>query len=194
MVGVVGVGGVAGVAGVAGVVGVAGVAGVARVAGDIVMPDMPEVPDVVPIEPLLPLVPLVPVSIEPLVLLLPLMPLVPLSLPVVAPVLDPLVPIWLLPVEDEALWCFLAFFLWCFLGVVCSVVVLVLWSAAVWPDVLLDCAWTFTEVNIAAATEAPSNAFNSLFIFMSISCELGGNTSTISADTSEGGPSVKRST
>jgi hypothetical protein len=65
------------------------------------------------------------------------------------------------------------------LGVVWLVVALELWSAEVWPEVLLDCAWTFTEAHIAAATEAPSKAFNSLFIFMSISCELGAHLNNI---------------
>ena len=38
-----------------------------------------------------------------------------------------------------------------------------------WPAVLLDCAWTVVAPNMAAATEAPSRPFSSLFIFMSIS-------------------------
>jgi hypothetical protein len=43
------------------------------------------------------------------------------------------------------------------------------WPVALWPDELLSCACTLTELNIAATTDAPSSAFRSLFVFMSIS-------------------------
>ena len=38
-----------------------------------------------------------------------------------------------------------------------------------WPAVPVDWAWTVVAPNMAAATEAPSRPFSSLFIFMSIS-------------------------
>ena len=38
-----------------------------------------------------------------------------------------------------------------------------------WPAAVPDCAWTVVAPNMAAATDAPSRPFNSLFIFMSIS-------------------------
>jgi hypothetical protein len=129
----------------------------------------------------MPPVPLVPPLMPPVPLVPPLMPLVPL-VPSLMPLL-PLVPDWLLPDEVE---CFLLFFfLVCFFSV--GVVVVLPWSpcmplaplcwlpelelcpAALWPDVLPACACTFREVNIAATTETPSSAFNTLLIFMSIS-------------------------
>jgi hypothetical protein len=98
------------------------------------------------------------------------------------PLLVPEVPLWLLPDEEDL--CFLLF-LWvpllpdvllpwlpdCDPVAPCSVPLV--WPLAPWPEVpevLPDCAWTFTELNIAATTDAPSSTFNTLFVFMSISC------------------------
>jgi signal-induced proliferation-associated 1 like protein 3 len=140
------------------------------------VPDVPELP-LMPeplVPPLMPPVPPVP--------LLPLMPLVPL-VPPLMPLLLPLVPDWLLP---EEVGCFLLFFLVCFFSVgvvvvpvawspcmplapLCWLPMLELWPEALCPVVLPVCACTFREVNIAATTETPSSAFNTLLIFMSIS-------------------------
>jgi signal-induced proliferation-associated 1 like protein 3 len=154
----------------------------------------------VPELPLVPLVPLVPLAPEPLVPpmlplpvvpLLPLMPLLPLLplLPLM-PLLLPLLPDWLLSDEDEE--CFLLFFfleclvplvdelplLWspaCMpLAPLCWLPAPMLWSDELWPEVLLDWACAFSDANIAATTETPSNPFNTLLIFMSISLIVSG--------------------
>jgi hypothetical protein len=105
-----------------------------------------------------------------------------MPLPLVPPLMPlPLVPPWLEPLLEVL--CFLLCF---FLLLLWVVEAPLLWSpmvpvAPLWlPDVLLapvplwsvllpDCAWTGSELNIAATTEAPSKPFNTLFIFMSIS-------------------------
>jgi hypothetical protein len=56
----------------------------------------------------------------------------------------------------------------------CSLPAAVLWPEAAWPEVLLDCACAFSEANIAATTDAPSNPFSTLLIFMSISLIVSG--------------------
>jgi hypothetical protein len=123
-------------------------------------------------------VPLVPdplVPIDPLVLVSPVVPLVP-DAPVPAAPLAPEAP--LVPDEPlvlELLWSdFFCFFCFCFwLELVVPLLELPeVWSLACepdWPAVLLDCALALNDMVMAAATDAPSIAFNSLCIFMSIS-------------------------
>jgi signal-induced proliferation-associated 1 like protein 3 len=142
----------------------------------------------VPVAPMDPVVPVVPVpvaSIEPLVVLL--VPIEPLVLEPVMPLvlLEPLLRSWPpigLPVSAALL---VPVLLWsapfccCELPVALADELPLLWSFMLElalvpaPRVFwvpsLDCAWTVVAPNMAAATEAPSRPFSSLFIFMSIS-------------------------
>jgi hypothetical protein len=120
-----------------------------------------------------PLVPLVPAPIEPLVPDVPLVPLVPLSVVPIEPV--PAAPLALpeLPLEPvaplllEPFWPDLLFFCF-FLLVVSLLEVCPLACEPELPEPLV-CALALNDIVIAAATEAPSIAFNNLCIFMSIS-------------------------
>jgi hypothetical protein len=149
---------------------------------------------VAPMEPVVPVVPVVPVdpvapvpvaSIEPLVVLL--VPIEPLVLEPVMPLvlLEPLLRSWPpigLPVSAALLVPVLLWsapFFCCELPVALADELPLLWSFMLElalvpaPRVFwvpsLDCAWTVVAPNMAAATEAPSRPFSSLFIFMSIS-------------------------
>ena len=78
---------------------------------------------------------------------------------------------------------FLSFLSWCWeLPVALADELPLLWSfmlplwvvvwdpvAVVWPVVAVDCAWTAVAPSMAAAADAPSRAFRSLFIFISLS-------------------------
>ncbi|GAB3382037.1 hypothetical protein GCM10027317_28340 [Massilia agri] len=138
----------------------------------------------VPMEPVAPVEPVPVAFIEPLVVLL--VPMEPLVLEPVAPlVLEPLLRSWPpigLPVSAALL---VPVLLWsapcfcCELPVALADELPLLWSFMLElalvpaPRVFwvpsLDCAWTVVAPNMAAATEAPSRPFSSLFIFMSIS-------------------------
>jgi hypothetical protein len=82
------------------------------------------------------------------------------------------VPLLLEPLLLE-LWCFLWLFLlflaFFFVSVMSLPEAWLLACEPDWPEVEPDCALALNDIAIAAATEAPSIAFNSLCIFMSIS-------------------------